>query len=1194
MPKLSDIEKLKDIVDGLGQEREIRAKRGEQVEEIAPPEQALSSEDLDSLLGTGESEDAAGTPRPTEEVIADALEAVGSEDAQIDDISQALEETGVSEPSSEDTMGLDVLPEAFGEEPGQALEAASGEERLGTAFEEFELPDFGGAEGSVLDEAAAGAALETAAEPVSEAVEEFSLPEDPGEAPKPTEPTTVPIEEFSLPEGLGEAPEPTEPTAVPVEEFSLPEGFGETPEPAEPTTVSIEEFSLPGGLGEAPEPAESAAEPAPTFDLSDFQISESFAGGESDADKLFESVPETPAEPAPVEAQAEAMEGLQEIEAGIPEITGEPSPSAPETGGFEFPDLGGLGGPETEPGEPLPSFETEIQPQAEEGEFGGVEDKLFDLPEGEDFTAAPAPSGAPPPGAEPEEAGAFAGFEMPDLSEIGGALEAEPPAPGGQEEAGGPQDEGLDIIDTGQFAMPEFEGRTAPQAAEIRELGESGAPEELAGAEDDLQFSQHDFDNIKATLAILPLNLKIAVEDLIADHGLQGPRLRRLLDALIAGESPKAVAAIVSSITGRKIVLPKSFEKRSGIAFERERESFAYFLRTKGARAALFAGAAIVILFLLAYGAYVLVFRPLSAVAVYDKGYEAIQKDLYEEARRKFDEASRIWDSKDQYYRYAEAFVASAAGNYRYADQMYRMLLRRYPGDVKGMIDYARLETLQGNYAHADSLLEDGVLKREPYNYDALAACADNYLTWAEEDDSKLKDAQYYYATLAEHYRERTAAHLKRIDFLIRSERIARKQGLSDVDNTNLVIAYAGFLKKKGWDLVDPAVYTEMASYLIDKNETDLVPELLEKTRAADPGYAPAWYETARNERLAGKTENERRALEKAIDLFRNSEQGNARGFQLAAERRNSLDRSAMLVLALNRLGEYWIDQGKPERAEDLLLDAQRLYEQSASRLQTTRFASGGAFGRLYYNLGNIALGAGNDERALAMFSAAEKNGFTSPDQTYKKGFVLYRRKDFAGAALEFHRADGELPDNEAVLFALATTEYRRFQYHVAQGYYLYLIGRLGKIKDSLPAINVESNPADRDLITNFYIAYNNLGCTYFKISGGRDGRDMTEATNYLRKASELYDVMSRDPDTLARLEETTIAARVGKKEVVKGKGAAARYLKAPAPFYNLDVIFHGKADTIVLGEKIDVLIYDILPRNLEKPELLSTRLTSQ
>ena len=61
MPKLEDIERLKKIVDSMGDEKAVREERGETVEEVTPPDQTLSS-DLEDLLGLSEKEGEAAPP----------------------------------------------------------------------------------------------------------------------------------------------------------------------------------------------------------------------------------------------------------------------------------------------------------------------------------------------------------------------------------------------------------------------------------------------------------------------------------------------------------------------------------------------------------------------------------------------------------------------------------------------------------------------------------------------------------------------------------------------------------------------------------------------------------------------------------------------------------------------------------------------------------------------------------------------------------------------------------------------------------------------------------------------------------------------------------------------------------------------------------------------------------------------------
>jgi hypothetical protein len=754
MPRLEEIEQLKEIVNSLGNEKEIRGKRGEEIEEIASPEGGLSS-DLQNLLGiTGEGEQAPQSEQ----------ESIPFDELKVDDISQAVPEETQGAPSFEEFMGAELPPETevpqmpAGGEPQRTAAGLSETEGLSGEEPDFDLSS---------------------------------------------------IPEFQMPE-TGETPGPG--------------GMEDTPSEAPQEEAVFE------GEAQIPETPQTPGAEEPTFDLSDFGIGEETPGQQGPA-----PIPETP----------EALLGTEE-----------------DLAQFDLPNIA--------------DFEAETKgakPQAAPPDATGLEENLFD------FDQEAGAGGAMESGHAPSEAPGEeipASFEMPDLSSLDGGFEEVPSfvpeagetpvqqVPSEQVPGGEAIDEGIDQFGTDEFALPDFgkEFGVPTEEAEKRVEGEKGPSSpteriarkeslelgELSGVEAEYEYSQRDFESIKATLATLPLNLKIVVEELIGEKDLKGEKLKRLTDALIAGESPKVIASIVAAVSGQKVLLPKSFEKRTGLAYEKEKDTFAYFIKTKGLKAAIIAGVAFVVLFVLLIGAYQYIYKPLAAMPIYDEGYEAIKAGLFEKANAKFKEASEIWVSKDQFYRYGEAFTV--IGSYPYAAKKYEELLTRFPHDTKGTIDYARLETLRKKFDHSEKLLVDDLLMREMYNFDGIVAAADNYLAWAEEDFSKMKDAQYYFDFLTEHYKDKMAAHLKRLDYFIRSERIAREKGNTDFDNTNIVLTYEEYLKRNKYNTVDPLIYTELAEYLIDKNELENVPEILEKTLTAQPVYPETFYEIARYSRL--------------------------------------------------------------------------------------------------------------------------------------------------------------------------------------------------------------------------------------------------------------------------------------------------------------------------------------------------------
>jgi len=1092
MPKLEDLQKLKDLVDSLGEEKEIRQAMEEEIEEIEPPSEGLSG-DLKDLLG--------------------------------------IIETTTDELSKEgETKDLDLAS------PGLA---STGEHRQDFSPEEGE-PDF-------LKDL-------TATDFASEGLKD-SLEAEEG--------------------GAGLTDEDKVGFEAPAEESILgmaPEGQAE-----EPPAFREEEISL-GGEGSQDD----------TFNISDFNLADLSLTG-------FEDLKEKSSEEGP---QVQTEEGV--------EATGEEVASEPEAA--ESFDLGDFKIPDFE-GEAIKAEEPQEHPDLSPGEQ--IEENLFEMtgPKEEPWEEETSTAEA-----EAKEEGTGEGFALSeDFADLGIEEEVKPekaqePSSQGSEakeqiEEGviseeGP--EGLDEFKADQFSLPE-EGlafgmpeekiafdEVSPTAKIAREQGiEYG---ELGEAEEEIQYSPAQFELIKATLNTLPLNLKLLIEELIGEKGLSGERLKRLLDALATGQSPRAIVDLVGSITGQKIQLPKSFEKRSGLAFEKEKDTLAYFLRTKGKKALfviglVFAGLVALVVFLERQ-----VFPFLRATPIYEEGYQALMQDRYEEANRKFKEASTIWDSKDQYYRFAEGFIER--GNYFYAHKKYSELLARYPDDTKGLIDYARLETLRGEYKHSEKLVVNNLLMRDLHNYEGNLTAGENYLAWAEEDLSKIKEADYYFSFLVKANPQKMDAHLKRISYLIRSEYLARQAGDLGLDNEASLLRYVTYLKSLEYREADPYIYTQLAEYLIDKRELEDVRDILLKALDKNSRLAETWYEFARFARLDKDKKAELKALTNALNLFEaKPEAKKGRDYLLPQEAVAAANKKAKHILTLNRLGEYYylssLEVGNKDapaalpQAEEKLIKAQRLFEQNRGELLRSRFGREGAFGKIYYNLGNLAFASSNWLKALDFFLQAEKNGFKDVDQTYKIGFVYYSQADYDAALKAFYEANQELEDNPNLLYALATTQYRRGQYAIAEGYYLYLLRLLGELKDQQAEFDLERNPEQRSLLTNYYLTYNNLGCTYFKQATPRHEKKLTEAILYLQKAAEFYDLMTRDPQTLARLEEMTVTVRQGKKENIRGQGAEARFLKAPTPMYNLDVIMHNKAGQVYLGEYIDVAIYNLLPLTL-------------
>jgi hypothetical protein len=889
---------------------------------------------------------------------------------------------------------------------------------------------------------------------------------------------------------------------------------------------SISQFELPP---EAP-PADFTEEPPLKPDLPSgeepaFELPKEFEQEITQAKEVDFGLEQAEQPPA---QEAGGMESITTPPIAEEEIAATEIPAAKDAAftEFELPDISDI----TEP----PIEEKEVPSQAlEEDIFAG----LTDLDSGA-AAAAETPISEEKAEAKPEEAAA--------------PLKEEPPS-----EKGPKEEFSLD-----EFSLPDFaaehglgEEEMAPPEPSLEppleeeELAPPLVPPagEFLPAAEDIELSDKEFKSLQDTLAGLPLNLKLIIEELIGEKELKGNNLRKLLDLLIEGQSPREIAAYVGTLIGKKIVLPKRFEKKTGVAFEREKESLAYILKRKLTPAFLIAAVAVFALIALSLFGYQFIYRPLAALSVYQEGYDKVEQGDYLNGNQKFEEATQIWDYKDQYYRFAEVFRKKE--QYKFAEQKYAALLAKYPYDEKGALDYADLLSLKGSYAEANTILNKHILGRELFHFKGLLAAGDNFLRWGDQDSKHYEDALRAYQQLHERYPGEEEVMFRLLNYFIHT------------NNPVQVDWYKNYFKDKNYGPVNPEIYTRLAGYLIDRNELDDVKDILDKARSANGELPEIYYELGRYYTLVHETNLEAEVLKATPDIFRNY-------FAKHPDKKTS-ERTAMLIKAHNRLGEYYYNQKDYQelpKAEKEFSEAIKLYE-IEKRNRTLGIDK--SFGKIYANLGDIYYHIDeNFTLALEMYNQAEDNLYNEPEMKYKKGYIYYKRNDYENAMLEFYGAAANMRNNHVVLFALANTLYKRKDYSSALGNYIYLLELLEDEKNAIPLLRPEDNPLHNALMEKHYLVLNNLGVTYFQLGKGlHQPEKETQALVELEKSAEIFDVLSRNPDTMARLQSTNTATQ------------SIRVKKpAPEPYANMDIILHAK--------NLELVIYEDLPMDVDQTRL--------
>jgi Tfp pilus assembly protein PilF len=486
------------------------------------------------------------------------------------------------------------------------------------------------------------------------------------------------------------------------------------------------------------------------------------------------------------------------------------------------------------------------------------------------------------------------------------------------------------------------------------------------------------------------------------------------------------------------------------------------------------------------------VYRPLYATTLYRRGYRQIEKERYVVANQDFERASRLQQFRRWYSRYAEAFIGQK--QFVLADQKYAALLERWPGDRKGTLGWADLESVyMENYEHADELLS-GLLAQDLKDDDALLAQGDNFLRWAEEDDSHYDDARFAYASIIDYYGMRDPVLLRMMRYFMRTDK------LSEVEDLKAMLEAKEKLKVE--DELYADVYAELGGYLFDRGKTQDLPDPLFKAMDAKPDHPEVHYQLARYFEYVKDPREEEKALRAAITLLEDT--------PLTRRQR------AQLIDVYNRLGHLNWRRREYLAAETAYQTAQAMIEEAQAR---GIFGPNENFGEVYKNLGDIYYYQDGDLKTAALlYSRAEENLYRDVDLDFKLGYIGYMNQDYDEALLRFSRVVDSRPRDENALLSLANSLYERSDYFSAQGYYLHLLDLLETRKNSIPFLRIQDNPEHRALIEYLMKAHNNLGVTLKSLAErSGDPAKNAQALVNLTFSSEYYDLISRDPETLKR-----------------------------------------------------------------------------
>ncbi|MDR1029979.1 MAG: tetratricopeptide repeat protein [Treponema sp.] len=621
---------------------------------------------------------------------------------------------------------------------------------------------------------------------------------------------------------------------------------------------------------------------------------------------------------------------------------------------------------------------------------------------------------------------------------------------------------------------------------------------------EEILLTDDDLAQISKTLDSYPLNLRIACEEAIAEQAVEPALMSKLIKSLVKGASVKEMVPLVGKILGRIIIIPKTFEKKTEEAQEAEYANFGYIFVHKFLPVFRLFLIITLVVASLGYLIYRFIYTPVRADILYKKGYEDLRSGDYTQANERFSAALRIHPLKRWFYWYAEGFRDDR--QYIYAEEKYDELLRYYPRDKKGVLDYAYMETnYLNNYAKADSLLRRNILDYTADDKEGLLAVGDNALAWGDIEPQRYEDAREVYARYLERYGWVDPVVERMLKYFIRT------------DNLKEVLPLQAHFMDNPKTKITPASLAELGGYLLDKkleeargvpneyiSHIDGIRDILVKAANMDLSLPESHYHLARYYNYFDNVIDERITLERAIQAFDSTKEALIR-------------RLNMRIDTERRYARLLINQKEFFTAEEHLVKGIGLYEDGLNR---QILSPAPQFGRLYADMGDLAYFTqeGNMETALEYYRQSEKNGWAPPEMQYRMGSAYYHQREWASALERFFVASSEISLNRRLLNALGNAAYMRGDYFTAQGYYSRLLDVLYADRIRFPILVPNERTDHLELAERLMVVRNNLGVTLEALTERTgDNQYRSQALGLYTESARAWDALTRNPETMVR-----------------------------------------------------------------------------
>ena len=209
-----------------------------------------------------------------------------------------------------------------------------------------------------------------------------------------------------------------------------------------------------------------------------------------------------------------------------------------------------------------------------------------------------------------------------------------------------------DNSDEMDFAIPGFSDFDIPTEQPANSYFES--PDNSFTPRENL--TDEEYKQFKKNLALYPLNLRIAIEELIVNKEIRDEAIFDLIEKIIKKLSARQLASHLSKYFDITIDVPRDFEKRTAEQYQEYKSSIGYQLKNRIIPVALVT--LLVVLVFMGMYRFVehFIYKPIIAENLYKEGYALIENTMYQQADIKFNEAEFYKPKLKWYFKYAENY----------------------------------------------------------------------------------------------------------------------------------------------------------------------------------------------------------------------------------------------------------------------------------------------------------------------------------------------------------------------------------------------------------------------------------------------------------------------------------------------------------------------------------------------------------